>query len=241
MIFGSKPASSSPRNASLLTIEALSLCYGPVRALDGVSFEVAQGSTTAIVGTNGAGKTALIRAIAGLERPVRGSIRFRGQELAGLDSHRIAALGIAHVPEERNLFPSMSVRENLEIGATPRHARSGRRQRLERVLALFPRLAERMDEDAADLTAGEQQMAAIGRCLMARPDLILFDEPTRGLTPGLARQLFQLIGTLEAEGVTIILAEQNATAALRLADSAHVLEQGRIVLSGPGLELLGGT
>jgi len=227
-------------DAILLTVTDLSVSHGPVRALDGVSFEVAQGSTTAIVGANGAGKTALIRAIAGLERPAGGSIRFHGRELAGLPSHRVAELGIAHVPEGRHLFPSMSVRENLEIGATPRHARPGRRQRLERILALFPRLAERMDDDAGLLTAGEQQMVAIGRCLMAKPALILFDEPTQGLAPKLTRQLFQLIGTLEAEGVTIILAEQNAAAALRLADSAHVLEGGRIVRSGAGLELLGG-
>lgn len=230
--------SPAAANAVLLTVSGLVVAYGPVRAVNGVSFEVAQGSTTALVGANGAGKSALVRAIAGLETPAAGSIRFRGRELIGLAPHRIADLGIAHVPEGRHLFPSMSVRENLEIGATPRHARSGRRARLERVLALFPRLAERMDEDAGLLTAGEQQMAAIGRCLMAKPALILFDEPTRGLSPKLARQLFQLIGTLEAEGVTILLAEQNAAAALRLSDSAHILEDGHIVRSGAGLDLL---
>ena len=150
----------------------------------------------------------------------------------------LALLGITHVPEGRQLFAAMSVRENLELGASPPHARPGRNQRLERVFALFPRLANYADIDAGALRAGEQQMVAIGRCLMAAPELILFDEPTRGLSAKLARQLFQLIGTLEAEGMTIILMEQNAPAALRLADSAHVLERGRIVLSGPGLDLL---
>ena len=232
------PLAPAPRAEPLLTVRGLVLDLGPVRALDDVSFDVVQGSTTTFVGTRGAGKTALVQALTGLVRPARGSIRFRGQELLGLSSHRIASLGIAHVPEGRQLFASMSVRENLELGAAPPHAREGARQRLERILALFPRLADYADIDAGALNAGEQQMVAVGRCLMAAPELILFDEPTRGLSPKLARQLFQLIGTLEAEGMTIILMERNAPAALRLSDSAHVLERGRIVLSGPGLDLL---
>ncbi|MEI8394352.1 MAG: ABC transporter ATP-binding protein [Rhodospirillaceae bacterium] len=236
---GRRPiAGGSPQSAVLLTVENLMVGYGPVRALNGVSLEVARGSTTALVGAVGAGKTTLIRAIAGLVPVAGGSIRFHGRELSDLTAHEIAGLGIAHVAEGRYLFASMSVRENLELGATLLRARAGRQQRLERILALFPRLAERLDDDAGLLGAGEQQMVAIGRCLMANPDLILFDEPTRGLPTALARRLFQLIGTLEAEGVTIILAEQNARAALRLSDSAHVLEHGRIVLSGPGLDLL---
>ncbi|MEI6987316.1 MAG: ABC transporter ATP-binding protein, partial [Rhodospirillaceae bacterium] len=226
------------RRAVLLAVSNLSLFYGPVNALEDVSFEVVQGSTTAIVGANGAGKTSLIRAIAGLAVPAGGSIRYRGLELVGLSSHRIAALGIGHVAEGRHLFASMSVRENLEIGASLPRARVGSAARLERILALFPRIAEQIELDAAMLSAGDQQMVAIGRCLMARPELILFDEPTRGLTPKLARQLFQLIGTLEAEGVTILLVEHHAAAALRLADSAHVLDCGRIVHSGSGLGLL---
>lgn len=236
MSFGA--ANPPPHGEPLLTVAGLGLDHGPVRALDGISFEVVQGSTTTFVGTRGAGKTSLVHAITGLVKPGRGSIRFHGRELVGLSSHRIASLGIAHVPEGRHLFASMSVRENLELGASPPHAQAGRGQRLERILALFPRLAEYADVDAGALNAGEQQMVAIGRCLMAAPELILFDEPTRGLSAKLTRQLFQLIGTLEAEGMTIILMEQNAPAALRLADSAHVLERGRIVLSGPGLELL---
>ncbi len=239
---GFGPASQAPdpvpRTQPLLTVTGLGLDYGAVRALDEISFEVVQGSTTTFVGTRGAGKTALVHALAGLAKPSRGSIRFHGRELAGLSTHRIAALGIALVPEGRHLFTSMSVRENLELGASPPHARPGRHQRLERIFALFPRLADYADIDAGALTVGEQQMVAIGRGLMAAPELILFDEPTRGLSAKLTRQLFQLIGTLEAEGMTIILMEQNAPAALRLADSAHVLERGRIVLSGPGLDLL---
>ena len=235
------PPQPAARAKPLLTVADLSLDHGPVRALDGLSFEVVQGSTTTVVGTRGAGKTSLLRAITGLVRPSHGSIRFHDRELVGLSSHRIAALGIAQVPEGRQLFPSMSVRENLELGASPPHARDGWRARLERVFALFPRLAEHADIDAGALGAGEQQMVAIGRCLMAAPELILFDEPTRGLSARLARQLFQLIGTLEAEGMTILLMERNAPAALRLADSAHVLEHGRIVLSGPGLSLLEDT
>jgi len=232
------PANASPRAEPLLTVAGLGLDHGPVRALDDVSFEVIQGSTTTFVGTRGAGKTSLVHALTGLVKPTKGSIRFHGRELVGLSSHRIASLGIAQVSEGRQLFAAMSVRENLELGASPPHARPGWRQRLERIFALFPRLAEYADIDAGALNAGEQQMVAIGRCLMAAPELILFDEPTRGLSAKLARQLFQLIGTLEAEGMTIILMERNAPAALRLADSAHVLERGRIVLSGPGLDLL---
>ncbi len=222
----------------LLEVRGLHLQRGRHPALAGVSFEVASGSTTTIIGSTGAGKTALLHTIAGLVPANAGSIRFRGQELVGMPSHRIAELGIAHVPEGRQLFPTMSVRENLELGAALPRARSGRQQRLEQILALFPRLAEAIDLDAGALSAGEQQTVAIGRCLMARPELILFDEPARGLSPALTRQIFRLIGTLEAEGLTIILAEQNAEAALRLADSAHILDRGRIVLSGSGLALL---
>jgi branched-chain amino acid transport system ATP-binding protein len=232
------PPGPAPRAKPLLTVSGLGLEYGPVTALDDISFEVVQGSTTTIVGAGGSGKTSLVNALTGLVRPRRGSIRFHGRELVGLSSHRIASLGIAQVPQGRHLFPTMSVRENLELGAVAPHARQDWRPRLERILALFPRLADFAGVDAGALNAGEQQMVAVGRCLMAAPELILFDEPTRGLPAKLARQMFQLIGTLEAEGVTIILMERNAPAALRLADSAHVLERGRIVLSGPGLELL---
>ena len=233
------PPPGSPRGEPLLTVSGVGLDYGATRALDTVSFEVVQGSTTTLVGARKAGKTSLAHLIAGLAKPSRGTIRFRGRDLVGLSNHHIASLGIALVPEKRHHFASMSVRENLELGASLPHARPGSRQRLDRVLALFPRLTAYADIDAGALNLGEQQMVAIGRCLMAAPELILFDEPTRGLSPKLARQLFQLIGTLGAEGMTIILMEQITPAALRLSDSAHVMEHGRIVLSGPGLSLLG--
>jgi len=246
VIFSAKPgirlgmrmASGAARDTILLAVSDVHLRYGPIPALQGVSFEVARGSTTAIVGSNGAGKTSLLQAITGLIRPETGTIRFRGQELTSLPSHHICNLGIAHVAEGRQLFPTMSVRENLELGATPARAQRGRGQRLDRVLALFPRLADVLDEDVGMLSAGKQQMVAIGRCLMAGPELILFDEPTRGLSPELARQVFRLIGTLATESITIILAEQHVAAALRLADTAHILDCGRIVLSGSGLGLL---
>jgi len=224
MIASTRPearaAGHGGRPALLLAVSNLHLRHGPIPALQGVSFEVAQGSTTAIVGSAGAGKTSVL------------------QDITGLPAHRVCALGIAHVPEGRQLFPSMSVRENLELGAQAGRAQAGRAARLERVLTLFPRLVEVLDLDVDLLSAGRQQMVAIGRCLMARPELILFDEPTRGLGPMLTRQIFQLIGTLATENITIILAERNVGAALRLADSAHVLDQGRIVLSGSGLDLL---
>jgi branched-chain amino acid transport system ATP-binding protein len=223
---------------AMLTVTNLDLRYGDARALDGVSFNVARGSTTAIVGANGAGKTTLIRAIAGLLKPAAGSIRFKNREIAGAPSPVVCELGIGHVAEGRHIFPSMSVRENLEMGAMLKRARAGAAARMTGVLALFPRLAERLDQDAGTLSGGEQQMLAIGRCLMADPELILFDEPTQGLAPALCRELFRLIGTLSAEGHTIILVEQNVAASLRLADAAHVLENGRLVLSGSGLGLL---
>lgn len=233
------PASPGLSRAPLLLeVRNLQVRRGRHPALTGVSFDVASGSTTAIIGSAGAGKTTLLHALSGLADVTAGSIRFRGQELTSLPSHRICDLGIAHVPEGRQLFPTMSVRENLELGASSPRARKGRHQRLDQMLALFPRLAAAIDQDAGALSAGEQQLVAFGRCLMARPELILFDEPARGLSPALARQLFLLIGTLEAEGLTIILAERNASAALRLADSAHILDRGRIVLSGSGLALL---
>ena len=236
--FGKAALPPIERSALLLEVAGLRVDFGPVRALDGVSFEVAQGSTTAVVGPAAAGKTVLFHAILGLVRPSAGSIRFRGRELVGLSSRRIAEQGIALVPEGRRLFPSMSVRENLELGAALPRARPGRAARLERVLALFPRLAERIDEDAGLLSAGDQQMAAIGRGLMAKPMLMLFDAPSRGLGDRLTRRLFQLIGTLEAEGVTILVAERPIAPALRLADSAHLIGCGRVLCSAPGLELL---
>ncbi len=222
----------------MLTVSDLDLYYGDAQALDGVSITVEAGATTAIVGANGAGKTSLIRTISGILKPARGSIRFKGAEIAGLPSHRVCNLGIGQVAEGRQIFPSLSVRENLEMGAVIPRARAGARQSFERVLALFPRLEERLDQAAGTLSGGEQQMLAIGRCLMGRPELIMFDEPSLGLAPALVQELFRTIRELAAGGMTIILVEQNVAASLKLAQRAYVLENGRIVLSGSGAALL---
>ena len=222
----------------MLTVSDLDLYYGDAQALDGVTLQVAAGQTTAIVGANGAGKTSLIRAISGILKPARGSIRFKDREIAGLPSHVVCDLGIGQVAEGRQIFPTLSVRENLEMGAVIPRARSSARQTYDRVLDQFPRLRERLDQAAGTLSGGEQQMLAIGRCLTGKPDLIMFDEPSLGLSPALVQELFRIIRTLAAEGMTIILVEQNVAASLRIAQTAYVLENGRVVLSGTGEALL---
>ena len=196
------------------------------------------GEIVAIVGANGAGKTSLIRTIAGMLRPARGSIRFEGREIAGQPSHRICDLGIGQVAEGRQIFPTMSVLENLEMGAVIPRARAAKAITLERCLALFPRLAERRRQDAGSLSGGEQQMLAIARCLMGQPRLIMFDEPSLGLSPAMVAEIFRTIANLHGEGMTVILVEQNVSASLKLANRAYVLENGRIVLEGTGEELL---
>ncbi|WP_042698681.1 ABC transporter ATP-binding protein [Azospirillum sp. B506] len=222
----------------MLTVSDLDLYYGDAQALDGVTLQVAAGQTTAIVGANGAGKTSLIRAIAGILKPARGSIRFKDHEIAGLPSHVVCDLGVGQVAEGRQIFPTLSIRENLEMGAVIPRARAGARQTYDRVLDLFPRLRERLEQAAGTLSGGEQQMLAIGRCLMGKPDLIMFDEPSLGLSPALVQELFRIIRALAAEGMTIILVEQNVAASLRIAQTAYVLENGRVVLSGTGEALL---
>ncbi|WP_377810797.1 ABC transporter ATP-binding protein [Azospirillum sp. A29] len=222
----------------MLTVSDLDLYYGDAQALDGVTLQVPAGQATAIVGANGAGKTSLIRAIAGILKPARGSIRFKDREIAGLPSHVVCDLGVGQVAEGRQIFPTLSVRENLEMGAVIPRARAGARQTYDRVLDLFPRLRERLDQAAGTLSGGEQQMLAIGRCLMGKPELIMFDEPSLGLSPALVQELFRIIRSLAAEGMTIILVEQNVAASLRIAQSAYVLENGRVVLSGTGEALL---
>jgi branched-chain amino acid transport system ATP-binding protein len=222
----------------MLTIKGLDLLYGDARALDGVSLDVPAGAVTAIIGANGAGKTSLIRTIAGILRPARGSIHFEGREIAGLPSHTVCNLGIGQVAEGRQVFPTLSVRENLEMGAVIPRARARAKSNLERMLTLFPRLGERLRQAAGTLSGGEQQMLAIGRCLMGEPRLILFDEPSLGLAPAVVQDLFRIIARLREEGMTIVLVEQNVAASLQLAATAYVLEQGRIVLSGTGSDLL---
>jgi branched-chain amino acid transport system ATP-binding protein len=222
----------------MLTVENLEVSYGDVRALDGVSLEVAEGAIVAIVGANGAGKTTLIRTIAGMLRPARGRIRLRENDIGGLPSHRVCNLGIGQVAEGRQVFPTLTVLENLEMGAMLPRARAEQAQNLERVFALFPRLDERKAQAAGTLSGGEQQMLAIGRCLMGKPDLVMFDEPSLGLAPAIVQDLLKTIRNLNRDGLTCVLVEQNVAVSLRLASRAYVLENGRVTLSGTGEELL---
>jgi branched-chain amino acid transport system ATP-binding protein len=222
----------------ILEVENLHLFYGDAQALDGVSLSVDAGELVAIIGANGAGKSSLIRSIAGIERPRAGRIRFRGVDIVGLPSHRICELGIGQVAEGRQIFASLTVEENLDIGAMLRRARGKSAETRERVYMMFPRLAERRTQLAGTMSGGEQQMLAIARCLMGQPDLIIFDEPSLGLAPTLVQDLFRTIRTLNESGLTIMLVEQNVAISLKLASRAYVLENGRITLSGPGTELL---
>jgi branched-chain amino acid transport system ATP-binding protein len=223
----------------VLSVSGLDLFYGDAQALDDVAIEVRAGEIVAIVGANGAGKTSLIRTIAGMHRPSRGTIRFEDSDITAQPSHRICDLGIGQVAEGRQIFPNMSVGENLEMGAVIKRARSHRRQSLDRAFALFPRLAERRRQAAGTLSGGEQQMLAIARCLMGRPRLIMFDEPSLGLAPLVVRDVFAVIRRLNREeGLTIVLVEQNVALSLSAADRGYVLENGRIVMTGPGRELL---
>jgi branched-chain amino acid transport system ATP-binding protein len=221
-----------------LRIEGLDLYYGDARALSEVSLEIAAGEIVALVGANGAGKSSLIRSIAGMERPRAGQIRFGSTPISGWDSHRVCELGIAHVAEGRQVFPGLSVLDNLQLGAFLKRARKAAPAALEQVFALFPRLAERRGQLAGSLSGGEQQMLAIGRAWMAQPELILLDEPSLGLAPRAVSEVFEAIVELHRRGVSLLLVEQNVATSLRIAARAHVLENGRIVLSGSGSELL---
>ena len=223
---------------ALLEVNKLDLYYGDAQALAGVSLEVQQGEIVAIVGANGAGKTTLIRAIAGIEQPRAGSINFAGHDITGRESHDICDLGIGQVAEGRQLFPNLTTLENLQLGGSARRARATVKQSLAEVFALFPRLEERKSQLAGTLSGGEQQMLAIGRCLMGCPDLIMFDEPSLGLAPNLVQDMLRTILALKQKGLTILLVEQNVAASLKLAERGYVLENGRIVMSGTGSELL---
>jgi branched-chain amino acid transport system ATP-binding protein len=223
----------------MLSVANLDLFYGDAQALDDVSLEVAPGEVVAIVGANGAGKTSLIRTIFGMHRPNRGHITFEGHAIAGEPSHRICDLGIGQVAEGRQVFPTMTVGENLEMGAAVPRARAGAAAALERVLTLFPRLKERRRQRAGTLSGGEQQMLAIARCLMGQPRLMMLDEPSLGLAPVVVDDVFAVIRDLNRrEGLTIVLVEQNVVQSLALAHRAYVLENGRIVISGSGETLL---
>ena len=222
----------------MLSVENIDVFYGDAQALDSVSLDVEEGAIVAIVGANGAGKTSLIRTIAGMNRPARGAIRYRGNDIAGWPSYRVCNLGIGQVAEGRQVFPTLTVDENLDMGAMIPRARAARAANRERVLALFPRLKERLRQAAGTLSGGEQQMLAIGRCLMGAPELVMFDEPSLGLAPTVVHQVLQTIRDLNAQGLTCVLVEQNVAVSLKLASRAYVLENGRITLSGSGAELL---
>jgi len=222
----------------ILEVKALDLFYGDAQALDAISLTADAGELIAIVGANGAGKSSLIRCIAGIEKPRRGSVAFRGREITGLPSHQICNLGIGQVAEGRQVFPSLSVHENLEMGGLLPRARRQMRQSLDEVYRLFPRLAERRSQLAGTMSGGEQQMLAIARCLMGQPELIMFDEPSLGLAPTLVSELFRTIRSINQQGLTVILVEQNVAASLKLASRAYLLENGRIVGSGTGAALL---
>jgi branched-chain amino acid transport system ATP-binding protein len=222
----------------MLEIRDLELYYGDAQALDRVSLEVAAGEIVAIVGANGAGKSSLIRSIAGIESPRSGKILFKGKPIFGLESHAICDLGIGQVAEGRQIFPSLTVLENLQMGAMLPRARAAAKRSLDDVLALFPRLAERRHQLAGTMSGGEQQMIAIGRCLMGAPELIMFDEPSLGLAPLVVQEVLHTIRVLNARGLTILLVEQNVAVSLKISSRAYVLENGRIVMSGTGENLL---
>ena len=222
----------------ILDVDRLHLFYGDAQALDDVSLSVEAGELVAIIGANGAGKSSLIRTITGIERARSGRIRFRDGEITGLPSHRICELGIGQVAEGRQIFASLTVEENLDMGAMLKRARGQVRETRERMYAMFPRLAERRGQIAGTMSGGEQQMLAIARCLMGQPELIIFDEPSLGLAPTLVQDLFRVIRELNESGLTILLVEQNVAVSLKLASRAYVLENGRITLSGTGAELL---
>jgi len=222
----------------MLQVENLDVFYGDVQALSRVSLEVEEGAIVAIVGANGAGKTTLIRALAGMQRQLTGRIEFRGTDIAGWPSHRVCNLGIGQVAEGRLVFPTLTVAENLDVGAMLPRARVRRAENKKRVLDLFPVLAERANQAAGTLSGGEQQMLAIGRCLMAAPDLIMFDEPSLGLAPSIVRTVLDTISELNRSGITCLLVEQNVAQSLKLASRAYVLENGRVTLSGTGADLL---
>ncbi len=221
----------------MLSIQNLDLYYGDAQALAGVSLEVGKGEIVAIVGANGAGKSSLIRCIAGIE-VYSGKVRYTGRDISGLESHQICNLGIGQVAEGRQVFPSLSVLENLQMGAMLPRARPRAAKNLDDVFSMFPRLSERKSQLAGTLSGGEQQMLAIGRCLMGAPELIMFDEPSLGLAPLVVQEVLHTIRALNERGLTILLVEQNVAVSLKISARAYVLENGRVAMSGSGAELL---
>ena len=221
----------------VLEIDDVHVYYGAIHALKGVSLHVNEGEIVTLIGANGAGKSTTLRAINGLNRPRQGAIRFQGQEITGSPPHAIVKSGIAQSPEGRRLFPLMSVTENLEMGAFQRTDRENFPEDMDRVFELFPRLQERRSQKAGTLSGGEQQMCALGRALMARPKLLLLDEPSMGLAPIFVERIFETVVEVNKQGTTVLLVEQNALMALEVAQRGYVMETGRIALEGPANEL----
>ena len=224
--------------SALLEVRDLEVAYGHIEAVQGISFEVHTGEIRTLVGANGAGKSTTLLALSGLLKPKAGSIRFEGEELSKLPTHRIVERGLVQVAEGRAILTTLTVRENLELGAYRRKDRAGIASDLERVLALFPRLAERIGGLAGNLSGGEQQMLAIGRALLAKPRLLLLDEPSMGLAPIIVQDIFRTLREINADGLTIFLVEQNVRQALKIARHGYVIESGKIVLDGSGDALL---
>ena len=222
----------------MLQVDAITVRYGKTPALRGVSLEVHEGELVTLIGANGAGKTTTLRAISGLLPLVGGGITFKGKPIGGASPRDILALGIAHCPEGRHVFPQLSVRENLMMGAYLRRDRAGVAQDLARVFDKFPRLEERIDQAAGTLSGGEQQMLAIARALMSRPSLVLFDEPSLGLAPNFVERTFEIIAEIRNEGATVLMVEQNALAALEMCDRSYLLETGQVVQHGTGVAML---
>ncbi|WP_406197567.1 ABC transporter ATP-binding protein [Kitasatospora sp. NBC_01560] len=223
---------------ALLEVQDLRVAYGKIEAVKGISFTVNQGEVTTLIGTNGAGKTTTLRTLSGLLKPTSGTIVFDGQPLTTVPAHKIVALGLAHSPEGRHIFPRMSIEENLLLGAFLRSDTAGIAADVERAYGLFPILGERRKQAAGTLSGGEQQMLAMGRALMSQPKLLMLDEPSMGLSPLMMQKIMATIIELKASGTTILLVEQNAQAALSLSDQGYVMETGRIVLKGTGADLL---
>jgi len=222
----------------VLELRDVVCCYGQVTALKGVSLTVGKGELVALIGANGAGKSTTLKAISGLLHPIAGTIVFDGHDITNASARAILSLGIAHCPEGRRVFPQMSVLENLEMGAYLRSARREIAADMARVFDQFPRLAERRQQPAGTLSGGEQQMLAIGRALMSRPKLVLFDEPSLGLAPTMVERTFDIVSSIRAAGTTVLMVEQNASAALNMCDRAYLLESGSLALEGSGRELI---
>ncbi|MEU9994887.1 ABC transporter ATP-binding protein [Streptomyces sp. NPDC048370] len=223
---------------ALLEVEDLRVAYGKIEAVKGISFSVEAGQVVSLIGTNGAGKTTTLRTLSGLIKPSSGKITFDGQVLNGIPAHKVVSLGMAHSPEGRHIFPKLTIAENLQLGAFLRKDKDGIEKDIQRAYDLFPILGERRKQAAGTLSGGEQQMLAMGRALMSQPKLLMLDEPSMGLSPIMMQKIMETIATLKAEGMTILLIEQNAQAALSLADHGYVLEVGKIKLSGTGQDLL---